>query len=179
MSIASYYSFDVFLVQWGFARTILRLWFVPVVEHLFYGKLLFNPFESSWHTINCFASKCTKTRLMIYDRASIDIYLEYAIRGCKYDREYCDIFYLHLWTDISQRELKMGTCHQYIHSDWRALTDRSGKKYSISWSDIFCEIAFRSSIMFEFLSSSQFSRRLCLALEITFTLTNQMQLPLQ
>ena len=32
MSIASSYSFDVFLVQWDFARTILRLWFVPVVD---------------------------------------------------------------------------------------------------------------------------------------------------
>ena len=36
--IASYYSFDVSLVQWDFARTILRLWFVPVVERTFVMK---------------------------------------------------------------------------------------------------------------------------------------------
>ena len=126
MSIASYYLFDVFLAQWDFARTILRLWFVPVVEHLFMKNFCLIPMKHL-HTINYFASKCTKTRLMIYDRTFFDVYVENAIRGCKYDRVYFDVFYLHLWTDISQRELKMGPCHQYIHSHWRALTDRSGK----------------------------------------------------
>ena len=32
MSIAFYYLFDVFSAQWDFAPTILRLWFVPVVD---------------------------------------------------------------------------------------------------------------------------------------------------
>ena len=127
MSIASSYSFDVFLVQWDFARTILRLWFVPVVEHLCFEHFFRNPFETSLQTTNCFASKCTKTRLKIYDRLFIDIYLAHAIRGCKYDRVYFDVFYLHLWTDISQRELKMGSCHQYIHSSWRDHTYCPGK----------------------------------------------------
>ena len=93
----------------------------------FYEKLLFNPYETSLHTINCFASKCTKPRLKIYDRILIDIYLAHAIRGCKYDWVNFDVFYLHLCTDISQRELTMGPRHQYIHSHWRAHTDRSGK----------------------------------------------------
>ena len=93
----------------------------------FYEKLYLKTYEISLQTTNCFATNCAKTRLMIYDRILIDVYLAYAIRGCKYDRVYFDVFYLHLWTNISQRELKMGSCHQYIHSHWRALTDRSGK----------------------------------------------------
>ena len=101
MSIASYYLFDVFSARWDFARTILRSWFVPVVEHLCFQHFLFNSFETSLHTINRFASKCTKTSLKIYDRLFIDIYLAHAIGGCKYDRVYFDVFYLHLWTDIS------------------------------------------------------------------------------
>ena len=131
MSIASYYLFDVFLAQWDFARTILHLWFVPVVEHLCYTFFLLNTFVTSLHTINCFASKCTKTRSKIYDRIFIDIYLAHAIRGCKYDRVYFDVFYLHLWTNISQRELKMGPCHQYIYSHWRDHTHCPGKKLNI------------------------------------------------
>ena len=127
MIIASYYLFDVSLEQWDFARTILHLWFVPVVEHLCYKFFLLNTFVTSLHTINCFASKCTKTRSKIYDRIFIDIYLAHAIRGCKYDRVYFDVFYLHLWTNISQRELKMGPCHQYIYSHWRDHTHCPGK----------------------------------------------------
>ena len=134
MSIASYYSLDVFLVQWDFARTISHSWFVPVVEHIFVINNFYLIPESSLHTINCFASKCTKTRLMIYDRTFFDVYVENAIRGCKYDRVYFDVFYLHLWTDISQRELKMGPCHQYIYSHWRDHTHCPGK--NIKYPDI-------------------------------------------
>ena len=104
---------------------------VCTCRRIFYEQFLFNPFETSWDTINCFAIQCTKTRLMIYDRIFIDIYLAHAIRGCKYDRVYFDIFYLHLWTDISQRELKMGPCHQYIYSHWRDHTHCPGKKINI------------------------------------------------
>ena len=94
---------------------------------LFYENLHRNPYETSLQTTNCFATNCAKTRLMIYDRIFIDIYLAHAIRGCKYDRVYFDVFYLHLWTDISQRELKMGSCYQYIHSHWRDHTHCPGK----------------------------------------------------
>ena len=94
---------------------------------LFYEKLLFNLYESSLHTINCFASKFTKTPLKIYDSIFIDIYLAYAIRRCKYDWVYFDVFYLHLWTNISQRKLEMGPFHQYIHSHWRDHTHCPGK----------------------------------------------------
>ena len=137
MIIASYYLFDVFSARWDFARTILRLWFVPVVEHLCNERFSFNPYETPLHTINRFASKCTKTLLDIYDRIIIDIYLAYAIGGCKYDRVYFDIFHLHLWTDISQRELKMGPCHQYIYSHWRDHTHCPGKKIKYQHSIFF------------------------------------------
>ena len=141
MSIASSYSFDVFLVQWDFARTILRLWFVPVVEHTFV--------KYDVQSINLFASKYTKTRLKIYDRISIDIYLAHAIRGCKYDRVYFDVFYLHLWTNISQRELKMGPCHQYIYSHWRDHTHCPGKN-----------IKYQDSIFFVSRFSPHFKKHL-------------------
>ena len=103
-------------------------------SNLCYKLFLFNPFGTSLHTINHFASKCTKAHLKIYDRIFIDIYLAHAIRGCKYDRVYFDVFYLHLWKDISQRELKMGSCHQYIHSHWRDHTHCPGK--NIKYHDI-------------------------------------------
>ena len=127
MSIASSYSLDVFLVQWDFARTILRLWFVPVVEHFFMKNFILNLVKYLCKQPIVLQANVKKTRLKIYDRLFIDIYLAHAIRGCKYDRVYFDVFYLHLWTDISQRELKMGSCHQYIHSHWRDHTHCPGK----------------------------------------------------